>query len=224
MSPLGRMQTRTIAPTFFLQSQNNDSEPEASLRQRLRRRVTKLAKNIVTKPIQLAAPDAVLAVLTDATAQAVDTAVDNLVKRRAGGITAARRTEFENTVKDTTALIDDAFKPIEDSLQEMEDALKMARESLEKAKLQARDTLETSMATSMAQALEGAVEAVEKAEQEASRKVLADIYASTVDDTIDSSLDISELAFEDVDYGTSEMAPPFLGEDQCACRPSRKGT
>jgi len=65
----------------------------------------------------------------------------------------------------------------------------------------------------MAQAIEGAVEAVEKAEKDASRKVLADIYVSAVNNkTVD---DISLLAFEDVDYGTSEMAPPFLDEDQC---------
>ena len=206
--------TRGRSPLYS--SSPRDPEPplEESRRQKIRRRVTQLAKNIVTKPIQFAAPDAVLAVLADATANAVDMAVEDLVQRRSGQLTAGQLPTGP-FVMNTTAVIEDTFSPLEASLVEMEEALQHARASLDNAKMVARKTLEESMAQSIAQALEGAVAAVEQAEQDASRKVLADIYATTVDNTISSTIDISSLAFEDVDYGTSEMAPPFLDEDQC---------
>jgi Polyketide cyclase / dehydrase and lipid transport len=123
------------------------------------------------------------------------------------------------TAVDVTALIDEAFLPLEKTLQEMEIQLRSARASLQEAKQQSITAMEAVEAAAIAQA-EGAVEAVKAAEKAASRKVLADIYVAAQQEGSDSSATLSEselsqLAFEDIDYGTSEMAPPFLGEDQC---------
>jgi hypothetical protein len=66
--------------------------------------------------------------------------------------------------------------------------------------------MEAVQAAAIAQA-EATATAIQEAERTAGRKALADLYVAAAEgDTI---------AFEDVDYGTSEMAPPFLGEDQC---------
>lgn len=110
----------------------------------------------------------------------------------------------------------------------METQLKSARASLREAKQQAVTAMEAVEAAAIAQA-EGAVEAVKEAERVASRKVLADMYVAAQQpyqgsDRVESGSattttltesQLSQLAFEDVDYGTSEMAPPFLGDDQC---------
>ena len=57
---------------------------------------------------------------------------------------------------------------------------------------------------------EGAAEAVAQAEKVAEREVIKDIYSSAVD-----SVDVSSLTFDDVDYSSSEMQPPFLDPDSC---------
>lgn len=233
----------TTNPTVQLHMSSEDGAKEYSdnpisdskednRRTRLRKRVTKLARDILST----AAPDAVMAVMYDATTKSIDMAVENLLARRKilrfrreeddddddeedddGDLASSARTHLRtanvSSALDTAILIDEAFRPVEESLQGLEEQLLQARKSLAISKQKAHEALSTIQATAIARALEGAVEAVEQAEQDASRKVLADIYVSTVDNT--TKLDISSLAFEDVDYGTSEMAPPFLDEGQC---------
>jgi hypothetical protein len=212
LPPTNRGQTSVSTTALSLSSDESgesdpDDPPEESRRAKIRRQVQNLAKTILT------APTPVVAVLSDATVNAVDMAVDDLVSRRRGTKTGQNGGLKRNADVDISALIEEAFLPMEESLQEMDEALKKGRGALKKAKVQALEALQMAQTASMAQALESAVEAVEEAEKIATRKVLADIYVSAVDST--AGLDISTLAYEDVDYGTSEMASPFLGEDQC---------
>ena len=57
---------------------------------------------------------------------------------------------------------------------------------------------------------EGAATAVAQAEKVAELQVMAEMYSSAVPD-----VDVSKLSFDDVDYESSEMAPPFLDPDSC---------
>jgi hypothetical protein len=189
----------------------DDSSTRQSRRQKLQKRVSQLAKSMVIKPISYASPNNPV--------NAVEMAVDEVFARRSrGGATTSSSAKSSgasaknNTLMDALTLVNQAFLPVEESLQEMEQALQQARHKLAVAKKRTVTAMEMIQTTTMAVALEGAVQVVEQAEQDASRKVLADIYAAAVNNDIDA---ISSVAFEDVDYGTSEMAPPFLGEDQC---------
>lgn len=122
-----------------------------------------------------------------------------------------------NAAVDVTRLIDEAFLPLEKTLEKIETQLASARSSLQDAKQQSITAMEAVEAVGIAQA-KGAVEAVKAAEQAASRKVLADIYVAAQGNSSEATIsesELSQLAFDDVDYGTSEMAPPFLGDDQC---------
>jgi Polyketide cyclase / dehydrase and lipid transport len=134
---------------------------------------------------------------------------------------------------DVSALIEEAFLPVENSLDEIENQLRSARSSLREAKYQAITAMEAIEVAAMAQA-EGAVQAVIAAEEAAGRKVLEDIYVAAHREAVaegNQHGDESELVdnsqtttisearqlyvYDDVDYSTSEMAAPFLGEDQC---------
>jgi len=213
------------------------------------KRLARLARNIVVKPISYAAPmpQAIASVLKEATLGAVDMAVLQVEKRRrrrsgnndgsasssrdggkkaaASGSSSGRSKTTANVrtsdaprdddeeeddgdddLVDIEALIDEAFLPLERSLEEMERSLAGARAAAAEAKSQAADAIEAVQAAAIAQA-RGAATAVRAAEQ----RVIDDIFNSTA-----AVLeDVSGLSFEDVDYDASEMAPPFLGEDQC---------
>ena len=98
------------------------------------------------------------------------------------------------------ALIEEAFLPVEELLdQQRYSATDDLRAALEEAKQQCMVAMEAVEAASIAQ-VEGAVEAVKVAEQVASENVMAAV---------------AEVVGEDVDFGTSEMAPPFLDENSC---------
>jgi len=204
--------TRNVLGRFdtFLKNKNDEIEPSETLRARIRKRVQKLAKNMVMTPIKLANQNVVVSVLSDATANAVDMAVDDLIERR---MVARRETSKTTELMNPSELVQKTFAPVEESLDELEESIGRIRESILEAKKEANEAIELIQTASMAQALEGAAEAVEAAEMEASQKVLADLYVSSVDE--ESDIDISALSFEDVDYGTSEMAPPFLDETSC---------
>lgn len=117
-----------------------------------------------------------------------------------------------DTFTDVESLIDEAFLPLEETLNKMETQLLDARDSLKEAKQQSFAAMK---AVAIAHA-EGAVQAVKAAEKEAGRKVLADLYvAAQEDETMFSDEQLADLSFEDVDFMSSEMAPPFLNDDQC---------
>jgi Polyketide cyclase / dehydrase and lipid transport len=119
---------------------------------------------------------------------------------------------------DVSVLIEEAFLPVETSLDEMEKQLKLARHSLREAKQQAITAMEAVEVAAMAQA-EGAIQAVKTAEEAAERKVLEDIYAAAEVDVVTTDPISNEprqvYTYENIDYSTSEMEAPFIGEDQC---------
>ena len=230
----------SIVSQGSMNDNDDDDNKEKQNRRRLRKRVMELAKTMVLTPISYASPLNVGAVLSDATLNAVDMAVDDLVARRSThsqqqqqqdhtrGDPDTIKSEVKITqAKEVSTLIEDAFRPVEESLDQMEtslqdarvddmkSSLKTARQALAQAKVHARQAMEQIQESVMVQALEGAVEVVEKAEKDASVKALADIYASAASGkSLDEDI-IASLTFEDIDYGTSEMAPPFLDEESC---------
>ena len=86
----------------------------------------------------------------------------------------------------------------------------IGRASLKRAKQQSFDAIEALQMAAMAQA-EGAATAVAQVEKEAQRQVMAEIYSNAATEKVD----ISTLTFDDVDYDSREMAPPFLDPDSC---------
>jgi len=125
----------------------------------------------------------------------------------------------EGNMIDVTALIDEAFLPMEQSLAQVEAQLAFTKQIMQEAKLQSIAAMSAVEAAAIAQA-EGAAQAVAAAEKVASRTALAEMYVAAQNTTnkdsfLLSDTELSRMTFEDVDYGTSEMAPPFLNDDQC---------
>eukprot|EP00529_Nitzschia_sp_RCC80_P014302 CAMPEP_0113516820 /NCGR_PEP_ID=MMETSP0014_2-20120614/41832_1 /TAXON_ID=2857 /ORGANISM="Nitzschia sp." /LENGTH=740 /DNA_ID=CAMNT_0000413781 /DNA_START=130 /DNA_END=2352 /DNA_ORIENTATION=- /assembly_acc=CAM_ASM_000159 len=152
-------------------------------------------------------------------------------KRGSGGDENDDADSTLSTTEMIESIIDDAFAPMEVSLHEMETSLVKARAALDTAKQQSYEAMEALQVAAEAQA-QGAAEAVVQVEKAAQRQVMVDIYessgaASTIAASSSSSLssspagttdvidDISKLTFDDVDYDSSEMAPPFLDPDSC---------
>ncbi|CAB9499981.1 Polyketide cyclase / dehydrase and lipid transport [Seminavis robusta] len=194
-------------------SGEEDEEEEAigNRRQLLRRRVKSLAKQMIS-PM----PKAIAHVLRDATMDAVDLAVEEVINRKSGVITTSSgkgvlsQQEREAILSQITLdLVNDAFAPMERSLIEMEVSLEHARAALTSAKSEASSAIEAIQAAALASA-EGAANVVQVAEEEAERKVINEIYAAAQD--VD---DVEALRLEDIDFTASEMAPPFLDEAQC---------
>lgn len=191
-----------------LEVENDDDDANGStysIRSRASR-VKDLAKRLVLSPLTMASntipmPQAIASVLKDASLAAVEE-VEKVE------ITADLKAidESKNMIM---SVIDDAFAPVEASLAEMEESLGKARESLEAAKLESYQAVEAIQVAAIAQA-EGAASALAQAEQVAESQVLEQIYSSALAD-----IDISELAFDDVDFESSEMAPPFLDPNSC---------
>jgi len=104
-----------------------------------------------------------------------------------------------STTDDQRAFVDAAFGPAEESLREAEESLASARTALADAKLRALEALG----------------AVESAAAEIGRTTTtASVVVDGGYEENESDL-LAGLTFEDVDYGSSEMAPPFLDQDSC---------
>ena len=146
-------------------------------------------------------PQAIASILKDASLAAVEEVEKVAIK--------ADQTALSESKEMITSVIDDAFEPVEASLVEMEACLGKARESLEAAKLESYQAVEAIQVAAIAQA-EGAATALAEAEKFAESQVLEQIYSSAL-----AEMDTSELAFDDVDFESSEMAPPFLDPNSC---------
>lgn len=210
--------TRSTSPLF---SSGGDKDGEtddrnggassspATDRRKIRSRVKNLARGLVTRPFALAStvpmPRAIAEILKDASLAAVEQ-VDEVIQRNSLG---NKEQALQESTEMMTAIIDDAFAPVEASLAEMEASLALAKVALASAKLQSTQAIEAIQVAAIAQA-EGAATAVAQAEKVAEREVIRDIYSSAVD-----NVDVSKLSFDDVDYQSSEMAPPFLDPDSC---------
>jgi hypothetical protein len=189
---------------------NNEAPSEFSRRQRIRQRVADMASKMVPKSIsKYAMPEAIASVLKEATLGAVEEVMsrgeDDNGKARSS--LAANAPEGDPT-KHLLRMIDEAFRPVEESLDEVQENLVDTRSALAAAKLQAKDAIRVVQAAAAAQ-VQGAATAVRAAGVVAGRTAVAEIYATN------NNVDISDLAYDDIDFATSEMAPPFLGEDQC---------
>lgn len=110
------------------------------------------------------------------------------------------------------AIVDEAFGPAEESLREMEASLVTARTALAEAKLQTYKAVEafqqevdeggSSSSSSAVAVAGGIIESIDQQQQQ--QQDDSSVYA-----------DLESLTFEDIDYESSEMAPPFLDGDSC---------
>jgi hypothetical protein len=224
-----RLASRTTPRSrpWLLQRSSNNAEPdddnnneaphetpvssESSRRRRIRKRVADMASKMVPKSIaNYAMPEAIASVLKEATLGAVEEVMsrqhddDDDDKTSAASAALAEGDPTEDLLR----LIDEAFLPVEDSLEKVQNDLIQTRAALAHAKFQARDAVRVVQAAAAAQ-VQGAASAVRAAGVVAGRTAVAEIYATAND------VDIRDLRYDDIDFATSEMAPPFLGEDQC---------
>ena len=189
--------------------QEDGIDDNATSRRKIRTRVKDIAKNLVSKPLALASnvpmPKAIGSVLKEASIAAVEQ-VEEVMQKNAEG---NQQQALEESKEMMESLIDEAFEPMERSLADMELSLANARKALAEAKIQSYQAIEAIQVAAIAQA-EGAATAVAQAEKVAERQVMVEMYSNAVPD-----VDLSTLSFDDVDYESSEMAPPFLDPDSC---------
>ena len=102
----------------------------------------------------------------------------------------------------TKSIVDQAFAPAEESIRELEEALVVARAALANAKLESYNAI-ADLASSKEQPIAPSILPTNGAEGDATVNTDG-LYP-----------DLDTMAFEDVDYESSEMAPPFLDEDSC---------
>jgi hypothetical protein len=190
-----------------------------------------MTKKLLLKPLSLAStvpmPSAIAAVLREASLAAVEQVMEhesqnntddnNVKKRRKPKAPYTDQEQNDDDFEDEEGsiaatniedIIEQAFQPMERSLQDMELSLQQARISLQNAKQESYEAMQALQMAAMAQA-EAAASTVAKVEQQ----VMAEWYNNkNITTTID---DISSLSFDDVDYESSEMTPPFLDFDSC---------
>jgi hypothetical protein len=209
--------------------------------QRIRNLVWDLAQSVkLNNSIQktkaatsLFMPQAVAAVIRDATRTAVEMAFED-------DTSSQQRQQRPNepmlynsllNAKRVDSLLDEAFLPMEKSLQEMDDSLRKARMSLQKAKQEAKVAMQQIQTTAIDQATAGTVAVVvDKEIQKVKRRWLqkrdsvgdstsgsssSSNSSKDIDNQFSSTVSFYNSTFNDIDYSESEMAPPFLGEDQC---------
>ena len=193
----------------------NNSATDENRRMRFRNQLSKFARNMVVRPIASAVPmpRAIASVIRDATVDAVDMAVEEVMSRTRTGNASPLFMDDDNddspqTVMAISDLVQEAFAPMETSLLEMEEALVKARRSLQDAKAQATQAIQAVEAAARAQA-KGTAEAVAAVEEKAAKIVMADLFDYSESD------DVSNLSYDDVGYQSSEMTPPFIAEDLC---------
>lgn len=192
--------------------EEKEESSNSSSRRRVRSRVKKLARKLISRPLTTASeaipmPSAIASILRDASLAAVEEVEDIILQNHASSTTnPAALMESKQVLLE---VIENAFAPVEQSLDEIDQSLKRARETLEKAKQGSYQAVEAIQVAAIAQA-EGAATAVAEAERVAEDQVL-----ELINDNVMADVDISELSFEDVEYGSSEMAPPFLDPNSC---------
>lgn len=149
------------------------------------------AKSMVLKPItQVASPRAIALVLKD-TAEGL---VDNVSKKPM----EMDEDEDVSTFGSAMDRAEAAFEKADNALKKLEDLLEAvteARLELQIAKEEVRAAISDAETTSEAMASAAAV------------------ISSVVEPSV--LTDISDLSISDIDFSLTEMAPPFINEDQC---------
>jgi hypothetical protein len=142
------------------------------------------------------------------------------------------RHRAKTTAADAFALAEKAIEETEDALKKSKLALAVCRQDVAKAIAIAEESaLQANIASRKATALaattavvstsslpvkEIPVKEITDETKDEEKDVIADIDEE-IDEEIGEidEIDISSLSYEDVDYHLSEMAPPFINEDQC---------
>jgi len=186
---------------------DGDDEARKASKIKIGSRVKDLARNMLAKPLGYVPPmpQAIAAILKEASLAAVEE-VEEVIHRSTA---SNKEIALQGSKVMVNKLIDEAFAPMEASLDEMETSIAQARKSLETAKTQSTQAIEAIQVAAIAQA-EGAATAVAQAEAVAERQIIKEMYSSAGGD-----VNITGLTFKEVDYDSSEMAPPFLDQDSC---------
>lgn len=211
---------------------DNDTYRNDTRRQRIRKRMSEIAQRIspnsgllkkASNSAIFVLPQAVAAVIKDATINAVEIALEEIMSKRSSSLSSISFNSNQNQKLDIvddnvdynknskldsyyiTSLVDEAFLPMEKSLNDMEESLQQSRISLQTAKQQARNAIEKiQKETILSAATTNTIS-------------LSNITTSSisVEKTINKSPVVTTSSFDDVDFMSSEMAPPYLDEDQC---------
>lgn len=186
---------------------NGDDEARKAGKIKIRSRVKDLARSMLAKPLGYVVPmpQAIAAVLKEASLAAVEEVEDVIHRSTASN----KEIALQKSKVMVNNLIDEAFAPMEASLDEMEASIVQARKSLKTAKTQSTQAIEAIQVAAIAQA-EGAATAVAQAEAVAEQQIMKEMYSSAGGD-----VNITDMTFKEVDYDSSEMAPPFLDQDSC---------
>ena len=201
---------------LYAQGIDGDEEKGESFsssgRRSVRDKVKDLARRLIKAPLSTASeaipmPSAIASILKDASLAAVEE-VEILMEKN-GANNTTNLVALSESKKVLFEVIEQAFAPVENSLKEIDLSLQKARTALEKAKQESYQAVEAIQVAAIAQA-EGAATAVAEAERVAEDQVMELIYNNALAD-----VDVSGLSFDDVDYSSSEMAPPFLDPNSC---------
>ena len=140
----------------------------------------------------------------------------------------------KTTAADAFALAETAIEETEEALRKSKLALAQCRKDVanaiaiaEKSAYQANMSSQKATLLAASAAINASEEAVarkeaeeirEEAEESVHGRASAAVLKESSEQILDGGdidLDITELDYKDVDYHLSEMAPPFIGEDQC---------
>ena len=133
----------------------------------------------------------------------------------------------KTTAADAFAITESAIQDTEEALRQSKRALELCKRDVaraiaiaEKSAMQANISSQKATALAASAAFQAGEDTVQRDVQseleedvsvESMDKNLEKVEVATSDDILDTD----SLKYEDIDYHLSEMAPPFLGEDQC---------
>jgi len=189
-------------------SSDSDFSPKEDIpkienrRKQIRKKISRLANNIVIKPI-IPVPRAIASILKDATIDTVDIATE-----RVNSLQSSSLNVTVGSVEDLKFTLEKIFEPIEEHLKEAEDSLENARHSLESAKEKtacAIEALQAEMIRDQNGSLNLSINNSEEAVVQDDIKALFN----------DEEENVASLAYDDVGYDLCEMSPPFIDVDQC---------
>lgn len=191
--------TKHIGYVTLYESNSNDNEGGrmVKVKERLRKmknrqkevrdKTLKFAKSMVLKPITQVANSRAIALVLKDTAEGL---VDNVSKKTIDEEVSSFGSAMDRA-EAAFEKADDALKKLEDLLEAVTEArqeLMVAKEEVKAAILDAETTSEA-MASAAA------------------------VISSVVEPSV--LTDISDLSISDIDFSLTEMAPPFINEDQC---------
>jgi len=191
----------------FAEIENDENEDRVS-QNYLKRKLRKIARKIVIRPTSITPmPQAIAAVIRDAAGDVVEEMMPNVGEDFV--VTNSRRDLFPDGVD---------VKPSDERRERIENAFAAAEEAVSRAQeaLEALQDVKTEIALLKTEALDAILD-IENATTLAAMSGSNDGKASVSADISDLSTltDISDLSYEDIDFSLSEMAPPFIGDDQC---------